>query len=271
MAEMTEEEKRIAAEVMRLPRRMEIDEYKQAFSKILEKKPLTGMEIVQKIDKGDKDFSNTKIVGLDWAGRDLSGYNFQGSILQWVRFSSCKLVGADFSDAHIEWAMFSKADLTDVNFTSANIWSTAFDSAILDDTSFRNANLRWILFVGANTNAADFSGAFKFKIIESWHELSDLPESEWNVIFDYMKLSGLSDSQIMFFKSQVSKYKSAAERIKFVYDFGMSSFGQDVYTGGGTEMTHSKDTYISTDTYTVKDPYASKRTKLKGERQDYQK
>ncbi len=272
MSKMTEEEKQALAERKRQPIRMEIDEYKQLMDKILKITPLTAMEIIQKIDKGDNDFSNARIVGLDWAGRNLSGYNFENSILQWVSFSNCKLIKANFSNAHIEWTMFSKADLTKAKFEHADIWNTAFDSAILDDTSFRNANLRYILFADANTSAADFFGAFKFKNFENWRELSDLPESEWNVIFDYMRLFGLSNSQIMFFKSQVGKVKSAAEKIKFVYNFGISSFGQDVYLGSSTnEISSSKGAYTSADAYTVADPYASKRTKSKEERQSYKK
>ena len=272
MVEMTEDEKRTITKLKMTPERMGIDEYKKALGGILARKSLTAGEIIGKIDKGDKDFSNTKIVGLDWAGRDLSGCNFQNSVLQWVSFSNCKLVGADFSNALIEWSIFSNADLTKTDFTSADVWSSAFNSAILDNTSFRNANLRWVVFADANINAADFSNAFKFKMFESWHELSDLPEGDWNLIFDYMKLFGLSDSQAMFFKSQVIKYRSTSEKIKFVYDFGIRSFGQNVYSGSpANEVVSSKDSYTSTDTYTVIDPYASKKTRLKGERQSYQK
>ena len=264
MVEMTEEEKQTIAKLKTTPERMGIDEYKKAMGGILARKSLTAGEIIGKIDKGDKDFSNTKIVGLDWAGRNLSGYNFQNSVLQWVSFSNCKLVGANFSNALIEWTIFSNADLTKTDFTSADVWSSAFNSAILDNTSFRNANLRWVVFADANINAADFSNAFKFKVFESWRELSDLPEGDWNLIFDYMRLFGLTDSQAMFFKSQVIKYRSTSEKIKFVYDFGIRSFGQsDTYTALREHGDTSKDGYTSAD------PYASKRTKSKEEGRSY--
>lgn len=247
-------------------------EYAQIKKKALEKKLLTGMEIAQKINKSDKDFSNVRIVGLDWAGRNLSGYNFQNSIFEWVSFSNCKLVDTNFSNTHIDWAMFSNADLTKANFTNSDIWNAIFDSTTLNNANFKNSNLRWVVFPDGNMSAADFSGAVKFRIYTSWHELADAPESEWNIVFDYLRRFGLSDSQMMLFKSKILGYKSITEKVKFVYDFGREfmSSSQNVYTGFET-ADKPKDTYSSTDAYTVSDPYASKRTKLKEERRNYQK
>jgi len=241
------------------------EEYAQIKKKALEKKLLTGMEIVQKIDKGDKDFSNVRIVGLDWAGRNLSGYNFQNSVFEWVSFSSCKLIEADFSDAHIDWAMFSNADLTNANFEHADIWNAIFDSTILKNVNFKNSNLRWVVFPDGNMSAADFSGAIKFRIYTSWHELADAPESEWNILFDYLRRFGLGDSQMMLFKSKIFGYRSITEKVKFAYDFGREFMSSpNVYTGFEEAGISSKDTYTSTDTYSWSDPYAAKRTKSKG-------
>ena len=245
--------------------------YAQIKKTNLEKKLLTSMEIVHKIDKNDKDFSNVRIVGLDWAGRNLSDYNFQNSVFEWVSFSNCKLIGANFSKAHIDWAMFSNADLTKANFEHADIWNAIFDSTTLNNANFKNSNLRWVVFPDGNMNAADFSGAVKFRLYTSWHELSDAPESEWNIIFDYLRRFGLSDSQMMLFKSKILGYRSIIEKMKFVYDFGREfmSSPTNVYTGFSESADTSKDTYTSTDTYTIKDPYASKRKSK--ERQSYLK
>ncbi len=240
--------------------------YERIKSKTFERKALTAGEIVQKIDKGDKDFSNVRIVGLDWAGRNLSGYNFENSAFEWVSFSNCKLIGANFSSAHMDWTMFSNADLTKANFEHADIWNAIFDSTTLDNANFKNSNLRWVAFPDGNMNAADFSGATKFRIYTSWHELSDAtPESEWNLIFDYLRKFGLSDSQIMSFKSKILGYKSITEKVKFAYDFGREFMSSpNVYTGFEEAGMSSKDTYASTDTYSWSDPYAAKRTKSKG-------
>lgn len=245
--------------------------YAQTKKTNLEKKLLTGMEIVQKIDKGDKDFSNVRIVGLDWAGRDLSGYNFQDSVFEWVSFSNCKLNEANFSNSHIDWAMFSKADLTKADFEHADIWNAIFDSTTLNNANFKSSNLRWVVFPDGNMSAADFSGAVKFRVYTSWHDLSGAPESEWNLVFDYLRKFGLSDSQLMSFKSKILGYRSITERVKFVYDFGRDfmASSSNAYTGSGTGK--SNDTYKSTDAYTTIDPYTSKRTKLKEEKQNYLK
>ena len=114
-------------------------------------------------------------------------------------------------------------------------------------------------------SAADFSGAVKFRIYTSWHDLSGVPESEWDLVLDYLRKFGLSDSQVISFKSKILGYKSITEKMKFAYDFGREFMASspNVYAGFTGEST-PKDTYTSTDAYAVTDPYSVKRTKSKG-------
>ena len=133
---------------------------------------LTTNDIIEKIKKGEKNFSKSKIIAADFSGMDLTNANFESSELEWIRFADCKLIGTNFTGAKIDLSYFSYADLTKANFEKAKVYNSYFGNVTFDKTSFKNADIRYVLFVGTNLGAADFNGATKLTVLTSFTQLT---------------------------------------------------------------------------------------------------
>jgi uncharacterized protein YjbI with pentapeptide repeats len=85
------------------------------------------------LDKS-KDFSNIDLSGIRSDGPDeLVGYNFNGSNLSNVDFSSFEIISCSFVGANLKGASFNSANLINVDFKDAILTNINFNG-----TSFNN-------------------------------------------------------------------------------------------------------------------------------------
>jgi len=224
---------------------------------------LTTNDVIKKIKKGDKDFSKCKIIAADFSGMDLSNANFESSELEWARFADCKLIGANFTNAKIDLSYFSYSDLTKAVFEKAKIYNNYFGNVIFNKTNFKNADIRYVLFVGTNIGAADFSGASKIRMLTSFTELT---QDDFNFIMNALEKVNLPLSHRTFAVALLDNVKTLTEEklLKF-YDMGRkaaTTFMRNVYSpaseSGGI---YSENTLGA---YTNKGVYRPKTKKKKG-------
>ena len=109
-------------------------------------------ELIHK-HKGDKliPSSETKIVGLDWSGADLAGWDFSNCIL------STNNNKANFGP--LKWKNKSgekkekKTNLNGANFSYARLGGADFSKAILNRAIFQKAKLSGSIFEGASLSS----------------------------------------------------------------------------------------------------------------------
>eukprot|EP00887_Chlorella_sp_A99_P005293 scaffold1.g5293.t1 len=97
--------------------------------------------------------------GCNYSGKDLGSKVLSGVMMQGADFSNTRLVGIQFARAQAQGARLSGTDLTD-----ANCFGTAFDGADLEGAQFENAILSSATFgeyggKWANLKGAHFEGA----------------------------------------------------------------------------------------------------------------
>jgi len=223
-------------------------------------------EIVKKIQNGDRDFSGVKIVGVDWTGRDLSGFNFSGSKLEWNIFNGCKFIGANFSNVFIDFCLFVNADLTKANFENSLIWDSAFDGTILNDTNFSRTDITFVIFANTNTSSANFTNARKISVYERWDDVEDGSIDAAFAILE--KVNVFSTSALLALKAKLEKYRTKVEKFKAFYDTGRAfinpkgnlynypAISDNLLIGGGAYVDKEKG-----GTYTAKKEYGKKRSK----------
>jgi len=210
-------------------------------------------EILEKIKNNDKDFSNVRIVGVDWRGRDLSGFDFSGSKLEWNLFTGCKLIGANFSNTYMDFCVFDKAELSKADFRGSLVWDCLFEDAIKDKTDFSDSDIRYASFINcninANINAANFDNVTKFNFFTSWDEIGKYIE---NVNFDtsiamrLLNTLNIPHSKILVFKTMMENIAKRAENFKAIYLVG-SRFANpygDLYNSK-SNRTENIDRYFS--------------------------
>jgi len=244
----------------------DLNEHKDKIKKFNELKILSANEIVKKIQNGDKDFSDVRIVGVDWSRRDLSGFNFSGSKLEWNVFNRCKLAGADFSNVFVDFCAFSSADLTKANFENSLIWDSSFDGAILKDANFVKSVITYVVFADANVNAANFTNATKIAVYESWEDVGE--ENFDATIAIIEKLNFFPRSLLLAWKARLEKYRTKVEKFRVFYGIGRAfmnpkgnlykypAINNDLLIGRGVYVGEKKD-----NTYTKKTEYGKKRPK----------
>ncbi len=197
---------------------------KKDYSKL---KLLSAKEIVDKIVKGDKDFSNVKIVGIDWARRDLSGFNFSGSKIEWCGFSGCKIKDANFSGAFLDWCLLDSADLSHSDFKNSVVWDSGFIDADLTNVDFTGSDLRYTILANI-IGRPNFTKCTEIKI---WHSiedrLKDSDVSSFDAIRDYLKLAGLPVAENLTAKVKLNEMKSSGEKLRFMYDIGRQAFNPE--------------------------------------------
>jgi len=196
---------------------------KRDYSKL---KLLPANEIINKIVKGDKDFSNVKIFGIDWARRDLSGFNFSGSKIEWCIFSGCKIKNADFSGAFLDSCLFESANLSKSNFKNSTVRGSGFLDADLTDVDFSNSDLGYTAFINI-IGRPKFTNCIQTKI---WHSIEEaLKEYDQNLetIRRYIEVAGLSVPQSLTLKVKFNELASSTEKLKFFYNVGRETFNPE--------------------------------------------
>ncbi len=186
-------------------------------------KLLTAKEIVDRIVKGEKDFSNVKIFGVDWARRDLSGFNFSGSKIEWCVFSGCKIKNADFSGAFLDWCIFDNTDLSKSSFKNSIILDEIFIGSNLSDVDFSDSDLRWSLFAN-NIGRPNFKNCTETKV---WYSVEDAFKDK-DVLDDlenidqWLRKAGLPISQALTWKIKIKEMQSSTEKLRLFYNMKQS-------------------------------------------------
>lgn len=87
-------------------------------------------------------------------GQDLSGANFAGRNLVFLRFMGSDLSGASFAGAYLERAELCSTDLTGASFESAELRGADLRGADLTDAHLLGANLACVRLEEANLSGA---------------------------------------------------------------------------------------------------------------------
>jgi uncharacterized protein YjbI with pentapeptide repeats/beta-lactamase regulating signal transducer with metallopeptidase domain len=119
-----------------------------------------------------KSFDGSMLEGSDFHNANLNGASFRGANLTGSDFRGADLRNANFTGANLEGADLSKARLAGADFTSANMTGTDIDARGLDARAARQylaacttgcdlhgANLRGADLRGLKLEGVDFSGA----------------------------------------------------------------------------------------------------------------
>lgn len=91
--------------------------------------------------------------GANWAGHDLSNWDFSSAVLNSCSFSGALLAGADFSSAVLNSCDFRRSNGQGADFSSAILNSCSFDNAVLDDADFTGAQVGSSSFGGVDTDS----------------------------------------------------------------------------------------------------------------------
>ena len=100
-------------------------------------------EDYEKAKKGERDLSETRLEGVDFSGRDLSGFVFSNADLEGANFQGANLTGVNFEHADLEKTNFIGANLTDVNFYHADLDEANLKGADIKGTNFDKAELEY--------------------------------------------------------------------------------------------------------------------------------
>lgn len=125
------------------------------------------MEIENRVFKKEHvspdDLCHARLQGCTFENCNLSLVKLNGTRLQEIAFTKCKLVGVDFtkcdptflslqfqecvldtcnlSDLDLKWTSFQKCILRETYFINANLTSANFEGADLKGSTFHNSNL----------------------------------------------------------------------------------------------------------------------------------
>lgn len=165
---------------------------------------MTSNEVTEKIEKGERDFSNIKVFRLELIDKKLDGISFKNSELEGCRLRGSSLVGADFSGTKMNICDFVRADLTKASFKFSKLDWVAFPESILNGTDFTKSFLMNVLFVDANTAVANFSDAAMVNVIRTRPELTKDIFDRWASV--YTGYNWQSQSKV-FWNSLISGMK----------------------------------------------------------------
>lgn len=107
------------------------------------------------------DFSKANLAGVNLSGSSLLGADFSGANLSGASFRNAHVSGCDFSDANLSGADFSGAWISGCQFTRARLGSSQLRDVLngCKGCDFSHADLGGLDLHGVRTNGDDFSGA----------------------------------------------------------------------------------------------------------------
>ncbi len=106
-----------------------------------------------------KNHANREYEGENFAGKDLSGFDFTNAELDKANFSGANLTGAKFVRAEVEQVDFTNANLTNADFSEADLEDANLTGANITGAKFKNAELEYTIWVDGKTCAADSVGS----------------------------------------------------------------------------------------------------------------
>ena len=118
-------------------------------------KRLTRDQVIEKLEKDDKDFRALDLSGLILCNMDLSYANLSNADLSGTDLYNTDLYNANLScanliDANLEYANLSYANLIDAKLSNTNLSSVTLCNANLSNTDLSNCNLSYADLTGAN-------------------------------------------------------------------------------------------------------------------------
>ena len=102
---------------------------------------LTREQVMEKLEKGDKDFSNSDLRGLDLSGLDLSRSDLSYANLSYCELSYANLYNTDLSHSYLYRANLSNANLECASLSYANLSKVDLSKADLSYAYFSDAKL----------------------------------------------------------------------------------------------------------------------------------
>ncbi len=136
--------------------------------------PMTREELIEAYARGERDFSELALNGIDLSGLDLSeinlsNSNLNGANLVGTNFSKANLTKADisgaaasranFSDAEMGWCLCVGTDLIGADFRRVTAQGTNFTNALGIRAHFDEADCLGAIFTNMNAMAAQFTEA----------------------------------------------------------------------------------------------------------------
>jgi uncharacterized protein YjbI with pentapeptide repeats len=139
------------------------------------KSTISAREFLERKGRGQKDFSNTDMQGIDLSGQFLCDINLENSTLMGVKLRGCTLEYTNFDFANLQHADFSNArtnyrirngryiyqpvKMVEANLENAILFKTQLQEALLSKTNFKKASLNQAVLEGANLSQAELCQA----------------------------------------------------------------------------------------------------------------
>ena len=193
-------------------------------------------EILERYAKGERDFSNFLLNGINLASADLKSAVFKNCWIKGVRFARVNLTDVDFEGATIEYTGFVDANLTRTNFRNTKIRFCYGVGAILNKTNFENADMFWVGFPNCNRGGANLTGAKTSKVYWSFDEIDFA--SAFEIFLPELDKIDLPESTKMRIKANThSIIQQLRSESKSSYHETKKSFGKflsEIYSSGGS-------------------------------------
>jgi serine/threonine-protein kinase len=107
--------------------------------------------------KGERDFADQDLSGLNLQKAQLAGANFYGAKLEKTNLQGANLVDVNFGHCHLENAILRDSNLTNAYMSTASLEGADLRGADLTGCYLRAANLRGANLCGANLTNATIS------------------------------------------------------------------------------------------------------------------
>lgn len=98
---------------------------------------------------GAEDYNKRSLIGMNFAGQDLTDSSFVKAVLRQTNFQGADLRGVSFFGANLDGA----------NLVGANLTGATLDTALMTHTNLKDAILTGAYAYLTNFNGADITGA----------------------------------------------------------------------------------------------------------------
>lgn len=229
------------------------------------------VEFLEKLDAGQKEFSNLQIEYADLSGKVFEGMRIRDAKIIFSSLRNSKLKDTVFENCEMLFLACGYSELRNVKFINCRIDYSGFTECIFNHCQFINTNISWTSFIDAKLGGAEFQNCTEFKVFRSLSELD--PES--------IQKAAAGLGPIM----QHLDYDTRNKVMSLVKDFaqkhdidlspasagtahGYKAAGPDIKASGGYRIFDSiVDAAISK--YGTKNPYKGKDTGYEAETEEY--